>query len=292
MDNPSPKDTPRNGETDVLESIFFVSQVVPPKTTEQKRTECRPDQTPPLKTILECAAFFLGLFLAWIYWGQLDVMSGQLLEMRKAAGQARRDNAASITAQKEIAQSALAASQDNFRESARSSSEALNRTLSEMRNQTEEMRNSERAWVTVASVYVKKPLVGEKIHGRVVFTNSGKTPALHVRANVGFVVTDDTGIFDLPSDAIAKDVVGDSIIIPGGKTGRQPESLDTVDNITIKVVQNPNTRYYFWGEITYKDATNLKKTHFTRFCEFLTTDTLDTDFSFPCPAKLYPTDAD
>ncbi len=49
----------------------------------KQRQECRPDQTPWWKHLLELAAVLLGIAVAYIYWNQLTVMSGQLGEMKR-----------------------------------------------------------------------------------------------------------------------------------------------------------------------------------------------------------------
>ena len=80
-------------------------------------------------------AVFTGLiFITYI---ASNYFACQQMSLTKGAmEQAKRDNAAAIQAQKQIAADALRISQENFHESLKSSDENLKRTLSEMRAQT------------------------------------------------------------------------------------------------------------------------------------------------------------
>jgi hypothetical protein len=87
-------------------NVPFIANIPPPPNHEKERHTCRPDQTPPWKTILEVLAFSVGASVALIYWfqlyammGQLDQMSEQLPEIRKSAEAAR---SAAVTADAEF----------------------------------------------------------------------------------------------------------------------------------------------------------------------------------------------
>jgi hypothetical protein len=77
---------PQNGsaeETQVPAGNAPVGSDIEPSPENQQEThKCRPDQTPMAKWILEGAAVLLGIFVAWIYNGQLGVMNSQLRTMK------------------------------------------------------------------------------------------------------------------------------------------------------------------------------------------------------------------
>lgn len=61
----------------------LIPEIPPPVYSKPKTTNCKPDQTPFWKIILETAAVFVGLYVAGVYHGQLAVMQGQLGEIIK-----------------------------------------------------------------------------------------------------------------------------------------------------------------------------------------------------------------
>ena len=61
----------------------LVPQVPPPVKSKKETTHCKPDQTPLWELVLETGAVFVGLYVAGIYHGQLQVMQGQLGEIVK-----------------------------------------------------------------------------------------------------------------------------------------------------------------------------------------------------------------
>lgn len=68
-----PAEPPRNPN--------FIPQVPPPVKGHNKTAHSKPDQTPLWKMVLETGAVAVGLYVAGIYHGQLDVMRGQLGEI-------------------------------------------------------------------------------------------------------------------------------------------------------------------------------------------------------------------
>ena len=103
MDNPNidsvdPQGNPNTPPAKTPEHLDLIPQVPPPIESDRETTYCKPDQTPLWKMILETAAVFLGLYVAGIYHGQLNVMQGQLGEIIKQYPELQKSADAAKTA--------------------------------------------------------------------------------------------------------------------------------------------------------------------------------------------------
>jgi hypothetical protein len=81
-----PQTTP-TPKKNIAESVrMFLSKFRPTKERNDKTHECKPDQTPRWKMVLETGAVFVGLYVAIIYTGQL----GQMVEQTRVAQRSSR----------------------------------------------------------------------------------------------------------------------------------------------------------------------------------------------------------
>jgi hypothetical protein len=189
---------------------------------------------------------------------QLKAMQGQIAEMKNARGQSKLDNANAITAQQAIAQSALSTSQRNFDKTSQSAENTF--------------RDEQRAWVgalATTDVVIKE---GEPPSFRVVVTNSGKTPALHLHFNVeamSWLTGKRIKFTYLPVTKTA--IVSNFVLQPGAQYFLQsgapapPLIKPQVDAIT----SGANT-LWIYGKLTYEDV--AKRLHHTKFCFIMTAD--------------------
>lgn len=251
MDNDIPKNKSSEESDDVLERILLPADVKPAEKHEAERYYGRPDPTPHWKIALEVGAIALGCVLAWIYWGQLNAMQGQLSEMKKASRQARRDNVATINAQKEIAQTTLATSQENF--------------VKSQNFATEQLRLDQRAWVGVDTWLLRgnKFEIGQPVDLDVMLMNRGKTPAVEARAGARYslVLRPETSAEDTRT-AIERDLqtIDEELkplapISPNNGQRISPHGLNNppLDAGRFKTVSLGGT-WYGVGKLTYKDV--------------------------------------
>jgi hypothetical protein len=97
IDPVGPQTTPEHVGSESPARTIPGSHPPPPPEGRKERKECRPDQTPWWKHLLELAAVLLGIAVACIYWKQLAVMSGQLEMTRKQLDDAENVQAARLT---------------------------------------------------------------------------------------------------------------------------------------------------------------------------------------------------
>jgi hypothetical protein len=88
MENPNtdsedPKNNPSTPARESPRNPDLIPQVPPPVEKKSETTYCKPDQAPLWKIVLEVFAVIVGIIVAWIYYGQLSVMRGQLGEIIK-----------------------------------------------------------------------------------------------------------------------------------------------------------------------------------------------------------------
>jgi hypothetical protein len=183
---------------------------------------------------------------------------GQLRLTREALRQSKSANANAIKAQQQIAQDSLAKSQDNFAKTSQTAEETF--------------RDEQRAWVGalgVTNVIIKEgapPVFG------VVVTNSGKTPALHVRflTTGGSRMRGEQSNFAYPP--LPKDqIVSDFVLQPGSQytlNSGIPEQSATKPQVD--AITSGTTIFWIYGKVRYEDVS--KRIHHTKFCFLLATD--------------------
>jgi hypothetical protein len=69
-----PKNTTNSKTPEAPKNPLFQPQIEPSPKNEKERHYCNPDSTPLWKIILEVGAVAVGLYLAWVYHGQLNQM--------------------------------------------------------------------------------------------------------------------------------------------------------------------------------------------------------------------------
>ncbi len=84
IDEIRPKDAATNKSQEPPRDSPLVPNATPPPQGKEETCYCRPDQTPLWKTVLETAAVFLGIVVAFIYGGQLI----QMIESNKLTREA------------------------------------------------------------------------------------------------------------------------------------------------------------------------------------------------------------
>lgn len=208
------------------------------------------------------ALAIIGVCALRIYSGQLKMMSRQLVEMQQARQQTRTDNAAAITAQQAIAESALTASQGNFKKSFAETQESF--------------RRDQRAWVGFVEgstapytegdkrVYLK---FGEKPRFSVTFSNSGKTPALKVASIIAVWGYRRTEKF-VPHYGESQTVSTVQTLFPGQRSSiSTTPSLPEVGGSQMNLLLSDEYVYRIFGKITYDDVFN--RHHKTTFCAYV-----------------------
>lgn len=232
---------------------------LPPSPKRNDDAEhCRPDQTPWWKTAIELAAVLTAIWYAIVASRQLGVMTGQLTEMQKAREQAKIDNAKAITAQQGIAQNALITSQENFDRSSQSAENTF--------------RDEQRAWVGaigIADVVIKE---GQPPSFRVLVTNSGRTPALHVRfLTMGGGRPKGEKIAFAYPPAAKGEVLSDFVLQPGAQYFLNSGNEETlVTKTQVDGITSGASIMWIFGTMTYEDVS--KRAHHTKFCFILTHD--------------------
>jgi hypothetical protein len=174
---------------------------------------------------------------------------GQLHLTGQAVIQSKTDNANAILAQQQIAQSALATSQENFKQSINSSSDQL--------------RLDQRAWVGLVGVSLEAVEIGKPIYAHVILFNSGKTLAKRVSPMYHLAFSPVPFKKLPPADRVRPEEMTVGIVVPGG---RYDSRFGTKGNSTETDKQNLADWYaYIWGEVGYDDI--FKQHHRTLFCE-------------------------
>jgi len=243
IDGVSPKDAAASVDQQPKTDPKFPSHIEPTPRHQAESHYTKPDPTPLWKIVLEVAALFVLAAYTFAAFKQLHTMNEQLGQMKVASEQAKIDNAASITAQKDIAQQGLAATIDNF-------------------------RLDQRAWVAEDTIS-GFPEVDKPFGIQVVIKNTGKTFAKHIT---------DVGIADpvplgSPANFWKESKVKrtGTILIP--PNGTKIITLYPVrGSATAKLSQSGLDEFksktlYVFGRIDYADIFGCR--HWTTFCYFL-----------------------
>lgn len=150
IDSVDPQSNPGAQATEAPKNPDLIPEEPPPIKHKKETTNCKPDQTPLWKMILEIGAVAVGIVVALIYYGQLQVMRGQLEEI--------------IRQYPEIQKSATAT---------RDGADATTRA----------MKFSERAQIEISRVEVANFQAGTEIEIPCPVANVGKTVARNVTIN-------------------------------------------------------------------------------------------------------------
>lgn len=125
----------------------------------------------------------------------------------------------------------------------------------------------QRAWVANMRIEMDAPTVGKKIEARVIWQNTGKTFAMHVKpvCHLGFVEMPFASENELMQDASepARQSIG---VMPPNGESRTPVITENSASDTDKSRIEGSWYTYVWGEITYDDI--FKHPHITKFCSF------------------------
>ena len=196
--------------------------------------------------ILETAAIFVGLYVAGIYHEQLNVMQGQLGEIIKQYPEIKKGADASVVA-----------------------GQAATQTLNEI---TKQFRIGQRAWVGAQAALVPNAPSPEKmIAFRVVWKNTGLTPALNAHVEGGFMYKDrdyliesdfsktNTGRLEKFDQSFDRKRTSRGVILPNA-----PEGSSTTSYIQIP---QANKYLFIAGTVSYEDI--FGHPHTTLFCNKL-----------------------
>jgi hypothetical protein len=89
IDSVDPKKNASTPPAEPVRNPNFVPEIPPAvEGHRETTTHCKPDQTPVWKMLVETAAVFLGICVAYIYGGQLAVMRWTLEQMRQSNAEA------------------------------------------------------------------------------------------------------------------------------------------------------------------------------------------------------------
>jgi hypothetical protein len=187
--------------------------------------------------------------------------------MRATRAQTKLDNTAAISAQQAIAQSALSASQRNFEQSSKSTEETF--------------RAEQRAWIGVLATVDSTGFTEKEIWKvKVIFFNSGKTPARKVQTS-GMYITSPVPIPGpsseqikqlkfRPAQSIApqgsyREALG-SDFPPEVSTALQRQGQQTLVS-QYKSIKSKQLFLYYFGILKYGDS--FGKMRETQYCIFL-----------------------
>jgi hypothetical protein len=199
----------------------------------------------PQRVEAVCAVLLVFITGAYTWYAR-----GQLGLTGQSISQSKIDNANAITAQQNIAQSALTASQKNFEQSLESASD--------------QSRLDQRAWVGLVGASLDAVEIGKPLSAHVVLFNSGKTIAKRVVPE--FHVRFSPVPFDKlpPPSGPRPEYKSVGILVPGGRYDSKIGSTANSTEIDKQNVANWFT--YIWGEVGYDDI--FKQHHQTQFCDF------------------------
>jgi hypothetical protein len=264
IDSVAPNGSPNRPPAETPQQPDFIPQVPPPVTHKTERTYSSPDPTPLWKIILEVGAVAVGIGVALIYYGQLQVMRGQLGEI--------------IRQFPEIQKSAKAA-----RDSADLSQKTLNET-------TKNFRIDERAWLAPGIIKESTPINPQSGHAMCNFSigNFGKTQALKLQGKLMAAVLP-KGTKHIPFESAISVPFNPSVIYPnipqeyGVGIVRQFEAGKwggvTWDQI-IPSLHNGEASLLGYGKISYQDIFD-NTVHVVTFCDVLVSGFVPTKIGHP-----------
>jgi hypothetical protein len=216
----------------------LVPQVPPPVAHKTERTYSSPDPTPLWKIVLEIGAVAVGIVVAWIYYGQLDVMRGQLGEIIKQYSEIKKSADANV--------------------------KAADQTEKAVNNAATNFRLDQRAWVGAKEPKVDTSPVTHGITFMSGITNTGKTPAFitNIRYNAKFFDGYRTEIPANPPYSSKTTFRRSMVVFPntGREFGMGPEY--GTNDLNDVMLQKKTLSYY--GVIEYTDI--FGHSHFTKFC--------------------------
>jgi uncharacterized repeat protein (TIGR01451 family) len=237
-------------------------------------------------TVIFTVLIFLATSAYAIFSGyQLSVMKQQVAEMKSGSTDTHALAVAADTQSKQAIEQTdkmgkslkktddlIRATSDLARESKRSADDA-DKSLSLARGA---MQLEERPWVGAIDLKNLKIKVGEQVTYSLVFSNSGKTPALHLRAKVRASIYP-KGIDFVPTyNPIPETTVSDTQLQPGG----QFVSISSLNNPAFALTQaqydgltSGAATLYIYEKVTYKDV--FGKSHETNVCFFVLRDLSD-----------------
>ncbi len=234
----------------------------PPAPPRQKQTTvCRPDQTPWWKSGIEVVAVFVAIVVAIIYWRQLNVMIGQLEQMRGSSDQTDR---LICLYQKQLS--------ELQRQSANTRDFAVASTYQAIAG-----AQSESAYIDqTASQPVFSPFKAISVPFQLL--NSGKTRAINFRfaANAVLLPRNGDPNFSYPKRALRMftEFLEPGKIVPDNLS--QPVSILVLndlgqpiiaDNRIISDYQEGRKDILIYERLTYKDVFGVE--HWTHYCRAL-----------------------
>jgi hypothetical protein len=219
----------------------------------------RPDQTPLWKEILEVSAFLLGLFFAYIYWGQLKAMQGQLGQMQTDAHASSQQ----FQVQLQHYDAGLGINQIQIGKLDSSIAQA-----SRLATATEEANSNvveaDRPWMGMA-LDVTPLEVDKNPSAHMVIINSGRRPAQVDAAQLqaGFF---QSGIPKNPPYPSPPTSPSKNFIVPGGSLALAMNVFQSnVDAPDLALLNGGKTVLYIYAKIVYRDVKD-GSSHFTHGC--------------------------
>jgi hypothetical protein len=155
IDSVAPEHASTRENQEAPQDISLISETTPSPKSQKETSYSRPDQTPLWKMVLETAAVFVGIYVAYIYHGQLVVMQGQLGEIIKQYPE--------------------------IQISANANVKVANETEIAVKDAADNFRIGQRAWAGVGMFVVTPKPNGTPdnlIPYKLASTNTGLTPAL------------------------------------------------------------------------------------------------------------------
>src|SRR6266851_66566 len=231
MDSVDPQDNANRERYEPPNNVGLPTEIPPPAEHKSETTDCKPGQTPLWKIVLEVGAVAVGIVVAMIYYGQLEVMRGQLGEIIKQFPEIQK--------------------------SARATVKAADQTERAVNNSRTLFEIDERGWVGIRSADLKG----------FIFTNFGKSPALYVTTEGGISFADKHEKIT-PTWVKHFYIVNEEQILNfgplfPGQQGAIPLPIDITKNVFWADVQRGTKFLYFFGKIHY---IAMDRGHDTTFC--------------------------
>jgi len=264
------------------------------KQRERRKERCRRKlHKAPVWIEAACAILLVVITGTYTYYAirQANAAKKTAKAAFDAIEEAKRDNIASINTQQQIAQTALAKSQENFVASSNAAAQQFSDTLKQMQAQTrtqviaasaakseadtaekEALVSEEnlRAIIEAKVCQIERIGVGEKIAARCDFTNAGHSEAFNVRG-----ASDTKRWQSLPDGPIPVNIIesGDNLAVGGEITVTYLDSLPaTTDFLNgmpeLTVNDDPgNATLFFFTRFEYS---SFGRKHHTEICYHLT----------------------
>ena len=127
------------------------------------------------------------------------------------------------------------------------------------------MQYQDRPWITVKDAHPTLIEADKQINGVIAVTNSGKSPAFDTTSDATMFVTTNESLDVDPLTGHPEYDVTHDLVTPNVDAIISVHSKGKPTAVEVERLKQPDTRFYFYGNITYRDNVSI---HHTQFCYF------------------------